>query len=154
MRVEGGQVWRVTDVVDRGGVRALTCREEVAAVPRVRAGETGSAPPAADLVVMDAPSLPELGEGVGPLAAAWADPWPGEVVVSAGLADDALSEAVRLDRPAGSVRRGAGGAVGPRKCAGCVLSGRRVCEPAGRSCPVGQQRRAAGDGDGVGMCAV
>ena len=106
LRVEGGPVWRVTNVVDRGGVRALTCREEVAAMPRVRAGEAGSAPPAApvfggvDLVVMDAPSLPEFGEGVGPLVAAWADPWPGEVVVSAGLADDALSEAVRLDRPA------------------------------------------------------
>ncbi|MEP1169765.1 MAG: hypothetical protein ABJI13_00805, partial [Alphaproteobacteria bacterium] len=53
-----------------------------------------------DLVVMDAPSLPEFGEGVGPLVAAWADPWPGEVVVSAGPAEDALSEAVRLDRPA------------------------------------------------------
>ena len=106
LRVEGGPVWRVTDVVARGGVRALTCREELAAMPRVRAGEAGSAPPPApvfggvDLVVMDAPSLPEFGEGVGPLVAAWADPWPGEVVVSAGLAEDALSEAVRLDRPA------------------------------------------------------
>lgn len=106
LRLEGGAVWRVSDVVDRGGVRALTCHEELTPMPRVRAGGAGSAPPEAavfggvDLVVMDAPHLPEFGGEAGPLLAAWADPWPGEVAVLSGLAGDALSEVARLSRPA------------------------------------------------------
>ena len=106
LRLEDGAVWRVSDVVDRGGVRALTCHEELTPMPRVRAGQAGSAPPEAavfggvDLVIMDAPHLPEFGEETGPLVAAWVDPWPGEVAVLAGLAEDALNEVARLSRPA------------------------------------------------------
>ena len=106
LRIDGGGVWRVTDVVDRGGVRALTCRQAVSGLPPVRAGEAGTEPPPAtvfggvDMVVMDAPHLPEYGDAPGPLVAAWADPWPGEVVVAAGREGQALSDIVRLGRPA------------------------------------------------------
>ncbi len=106
VRFRSGPVWRIRDLVDRGGVRTLTCREELTAMSRVRAGQAGSAPPEApvfggvDLVIMDAPHLPEYDGGTGPLLAAWADPWPGDVAVQAGLAEDALGEVARLDQPA------------------------------------------------------
>jgi hypothetical protein len=66
-----------------------------------------------DLVIMDAPHLPEYDGGTGSLLAAWADPWPGEVVVLAGLAEDALGEVARLDRPAVIGRLTEGCGAGP-----------------------------------------
>ena len=118
VRVDGGPVWRVSDITDRGMVRALVLREDLAAAPVVRAAELGRAPPSApvfggaDLVVMDAPGLP--GEsGTGPLVAAWADPWPGEVIVTAGLAADAQTERVRLSTPATIGRLTAVAGAGP-----------------------------------------
>lgn len=106
VRVDGGPVWRVSGITDRSAVRSLTLREDLAPVPRVRAGIAGSVPEPApvyagvDLVVMDAPGLPGAEGRVGPLIAGWADPWPGVLRVKGGVSPEALSERVRLDRPA------------------------------------------------------
>ncbi|KCZ51170.1 baseplate multidomain protein megatron [Hyphomonas pacifica] len=104
VRVDGGPVWRIAEISDRGMVRTLTCREDVSGAAPVRAGEIGTLPPPApvfgnvDLVVIDAPGIPQA-DGTGPLVAAWADPWPGEVVVKAGLEAGAMTERARLTRP-------------------------------------------------------
>lgn len=118
VRVADGPVWRVSEITDRGMARALVLREDLAAAPAVRAVEPGRAPPPApvfgsvDLVVMDAPGLPGR-SGTGPLVAAWADPWPGEVVVRAGLSADAMSERARLALPATIGRLAAPVGAGP-----------------------------------------
>lgn len=54
----------------------------------------------ADLVVIDGPALPGEAEALGPLVAAWADPWPSEVRVLAGLSADAMRERAVLRQPA------------------------------------------------------
>jgi hypothetical protein len=53
-----------------------------------------------DLVVIDGPRLPGAAGASGPLVAAWADPWPGEVGVLAGLAADVIRERAVLAQPA------------------------------------------------------
>ncbi|MBU2604380.1 MAG: hypothetical protein KKC43_00605 [Alphaproteobacteria bacterium] len=45
-----------------------------------------------DLVVIDGPGLPGATGASRPLVAAWADSWPGEVSVLAGLVADAIRE--------------------------------------------------------------
>lgn len=103
--IDGGPVWRVVEVREEGARRALALVRDTAGVVPVREGGRVPAPVPAtvfggvDLVVMDAPFLP--GEaGTGPLVAAYASPWPGEVAVLAGPAADDLSERARLTRPA------------------------------------------------------
>ncbi|HPE46906.1 MAG TPA: glycoside hydrolase/phage tail family protein [Hyphomonas sp.] len=104
VQVDGGALWRVDDVTDRGALRLLSLKEDIAAAPRVRAVEAGRAPVpatvfgAADLVLIDGPRRP--GEAAGLRVAAWADPWPGTVRVLAGLGADAMRERAVLDRPA------------------------------------------------------
>lgn len=105
LRVDGGPVWRVVDMREEGARRALGLVRDTAGVVPAREGGTVAAPAPApvfagiDLVVMDAPSLP--GDmASGPLVAAYASPWPGEVAVLAGPAADGLSERARLVRPA------------------------------------------------------
>jgi hypothetical protein len=79
---------------------------DVAGPGIVRGLEPGPvAPPApdfgaVDLVVIDGPRLPGETDVTGPLVAAWADPWPGEVRVLAGLAADAMRERAVLRQPA------------------------------------------------------
>lgn len=53
---------------------------------------------AVDLVLIDGPRL--AGEAGGMRLAAWADPWPGEVQVLAGLDDGAMQARAILPRPA------------------------------------------------------
>ena len=106
LRVDGGALWRVSDVTDVGMVRGLSLTADVDALARVRELAPGPvAPPApafgeTDLVVIDGPGLPGEAEASGPLVAAWADPWPGEVRVLAGLGADAMRERAALTRPA------------------------------------------------------
>lgn len=105
VRVDGGSLWRVLETRDEGARRALVLGRDTARTAPAREGGRVPAPSPApvfagiDLVVMDAPALP--GEaGTGPLVAAYASPWPGEVAVLAGPASDGLSERARLTRPA------------------------------------------------------
>lgn len=105
LRVDGGPVWRVVEAREEGARRTLGLVRDTVGVVPAREGGTVAAPAPApvfagiDLVVMDAPSLP--GEmAAGPLVAAYASPWPGEVAVLAGAAADGLSERARLVRPA------------------------------------------------------
>lgn len=106
VRVDGGPLWRITDIRDEGMVRALSCVGMSAAPARVRAVEIAAAGPPApvfggvDLVVMDGPVLPSGLGRVGPLVAAYAAPWPGIVRVKAGGAADDLRERAALERPA------------------------------------------------------
>ena len=118
LRVQGGPVWRVAEAREEGARRALALVRDTARVIPARDGGTAAAPLPApvfagiDLVVMDAPSLP--GEaGTGPLVAAYANPWPGEVAVLAGPAADGLSERARLVRPAVIARLVAPVGAGP-----------------------------------------
>jgi hypothetical protein len=53
-----------------------------------------------DLVVIDGPGLPGAAGASGPLVAEWADSWPGEVGVLAGLVADAIRERAVLAQPA------------------------------------------------------
>ena len=103
--IDGGPVWRVVEAREEGARRGLALVRDTANVAPVREGGRVPAPVPApvfggvDLVVMDAAFLP--GEaGTGPLVAAYASPWPGEVAVLAGPAADGLSERARLTRPA------------------------------------------------------
>tara|TARA_R110000751_G_scaffold10821_13_gene39209 strand:+ start:13835 stop:17461 length:3627 start_codon:yes stop_codon:yes gene_type:complete len=106
LRVDGGALWRVSDVTDVGMVRGLSLVVDVDALARVRELAPGPvAPPApafgeVDIVVIDGPRLPGETEAFGPLVAAWADPWAGEVRVLAGLAADAMRERAVLRQPA------------------------------------------------------
>ena len=118
LRVDGGPVWRVVEAREEGARRALALVRETARVAAARDGGIAAAPAPApvfggvDLVVMDAPALP--GEsGAGPLVAAYASPWPGEVAVLAGPAADGLSERARLARPAVIGRLVTGVEAGP-----------------------------------------
>lgn len=119
VRVDGGPLWRITDISDRGMARALSCVGVSAAPARVRAVEIAAAGPPApvfggiDLVVMDGPVLSSgLGRG-GPLVAAYAAPWPGVISVKAGGATDDLRERAVLDRPAVIGRLAADVGMGP-----------------------------------------
>ena len=105
VRVEGGPLWRVLETREEGARRALALGRDTGRLAPSRDVGQARAPEAAavfsgiDLVVMDAPSLPG-DTAVGPLVAAYASPWPGEVAVLAGPAADGLSERARLMRPA------------------------------------------------------
>lgn len=118
LRVDGGPVWRVMEAREEGARRALALVRETARVMAARDGGTAVAPTPApvfagiDLVVIDAPSLPGATQA-GPLVAAYASPWPGEVAVLAGPAADGLSERARLARPAVIGRLTAPVAAGP-----------------------------------------
>lgn len=118
VRVDGGPVWRVVEAREQGARRALALVRETARVVPARDGGTVAAPEPApvfagiDLVVIDAPALPGTA-GTGPLVAAFASPWPGEVAVLAGPAADGLSERARLTRPAVIGRLVAGVEAGP-----------------------------------------
>jgi hypothetical protein len=104
VRLDGGPVWRVEDVVDRGAERVFSLKEDLPAASRVRSVASGGAPEAAavfggvDLVLIDGPRL--AGEAGGVRVAAWAYPWPGEVQVLAGLDDGAMQARAILPRPA------------------------------------------------------
>jgi hypothetical protein len=104
VRLDGGAIWRVDEVMDRGAVRALSLSEDLPAATRVRSVGSGGVPGAAtvfggvDLVLIDRPL--RQGEAMGVRVAAWADPWPGEVRVLAGLEAGAMSERAVLSRPA------------------------------------------------------
>ncbi|OZB14437.1 MAG: hypothetical protein B7X53_13805 [Hyphomonas sp. 34-62-18] len=118
LRVDGGPVWRVVEAREEGARRALALVRNTARVATARDGGTVPAPEPApvfagvDLAIIDAPSLPGQTE-VGPLVAAYASPWPGEVTVLAGPAADDLSERVRLTRPAVIGRLVAPAGAGP-----------------------------------------
>jgi hypothetical protein len=104
VRLDGGTVWRVDEVVDRGAERVLALKADLPPANRVRlVGHGGVPAPAAiaggvDLILIDGPQLP--GEAAGVRVAAWADPWPGEVQVLAGLDAGAMTERAALTRPA------------------------------------------------------
>jgi hypothetical protein len=108
IRIGDHPVWRVEAIGDNGIARQLTLVEDVVPPGRTRAVNPGAPPPEApvfpdaDLVVIDAPSGVDAGEG--PLVAAFADPWPGEVIVTAGPSADDLRVRARLQRPAGIAR--------------------------------------------------
>jgi hypothetical protein len=112
------QAWRIEAITDEGTARRFELAEVTSPPARIRAATAGAAPPAApvfpapDLVVVDAPALPDL-PGEGPLVAAAADPWPGVLAVRAGPALDDLRERVRLDAPAVIGRLTAPLAAGP-----------------------------------------
>jgi len=117
VRLDGGALWRVDQVTDRGAVRALSLKADIPAAGRVRFAGTGGAPEAAvvpggvDLVLIDGPRLP--GETAGLRVAAWADPWPGVLRVLAGVDAGAMSERAVLERPAVIGRLVEGVSVGP-----------------------------------------
>lgn len=105
LRIDGGVIWRITRIEDEGLERRLSLAADVAVPARVRAGGVGALAPVVDvagevdLVVMDAPLMP--GEaGGGALVAAWADPWPGEVTVLAGVGAETMTRRAALTRPA------------------------------------------------------
>ena len=105
VRIDDGPLWRVAETRDEGARRALALVRATVRLAPARDGGVVQAPVPApvlsgiDLVVIDAPALPGAAE-TGPLVAAYAEPWPGEVAVLAGLAADAPSERARLTRPA------------------------------------------------------
>ncbi|MFN4024702.1 MAG: phage portal protein [Hyphomonas sp.] len=105
VRIDDGPLWRVAETRDEGARRALALVRDTARLTPARDGGLVRAPVPApvfsgiDLVVMDAPALPGTAE-TGPLVAAYAEPWPGEVAVLAGPVADAVSERARLTRPA------------------------------------------------------
>ena len=118
IRIGGSDtVWRIEAIADNGIARQLTLAGDVAAPERARAVYPGTLPPEApvfpdaDLVVMDAPS--GAGAGEGPLVAAFADPWPGEVTVIAGPSADDLRVRARLPQPAVIARLAAPVSAGP-----------------------------------------
>ena len=104
VQLDGGEIWRVDEVSDRGAVRALSLKQDIPAAGRVRFVGSGGAPETAavfggvDLLVIDGPRLPEEASGVR--VAGWADPWPGEVHVLAGLDAGAMRERAVLTLPA------------------------------------------------------
>ena len=105
LRLGEGEAWRISETRDGGAARALVLEKRQTQPPRVRAAEAGAAAPPApiysglDLVVIDAPHIPGRG-GEGPLVAAWAEPWPGDVRIEAGPDTDALTERAVLTRRA------------------------------------------------------
>ena len=117
IRIGEGTIWRIEAIADNGIARQLTLTGDVASPERARAVNPGAPPPAApvfpdaDLVVIDAP--PGAGIGEGPLVAAFADPWPGEVTVMAGPSADDLRVRARLPRPAVIARLAAPLGAGP-----------------------------------------
>nr|WP_321510047.1 glycoside hydrolase/phage tail family protein [uncultured Hyphomonas sp.] len=104
VQLDGGALWRVDQVVDRGAERVLSLREDPPEANRVRAVGTGGVPAPApvfggvDLILADGPRL--AGETSGLRVAAWADPWPGEVTILAGPDAGTMTERARLTRPA------------------------------------------------------
>ncbi len=56
--------------------------------------------PTPDLVVIDVPNLPGAEDDIRPLVGAFAYPWPGEIVVSAGVDAVAQTERTRLTKAA------------------------------------------------------
>jgi hypothetical protein len=95
----------------------LSLAEDLPAATRVRSVGSGGVPEAAaifggvDLVLIDGPL--RQGEAPGVRVAAWADPWPGEVRVLAGLEAGAMSERAVLSRPAVTGRLAEGVGAGP-----------------------------------------
>jgi GTA TIM-barrel-like domain/Putative phage tail protein len=104
--IGAGPAWQVTDITDQNSVRALSLRREIAPPGRIRAMETGQAPPPApsfgapDLAVIDAPFVPGVSVSGGPLLAAWADPWPGDIAVLASHDGQAWTARETLTAPA------------------------------------------------------
>nr|WP_321361343.1 glycoside hydrolase/phage tail family protein [uncultured Hyphomonas sp.] len=104
VQLDGAATWRIDDIVDRGAERILSLREDLPAANRVRSVGHGAVPVPApvpggvDLVLIDGPRA--AGEGAGLRVAAWADPWPGEVQVLAGLDAGAMTARAELSRPA------------------------------------------------------
>ncbi len=100
-----GKVWRIDAVTDEGVRRQFALTEVAQSLPRARGIAELGVPDAAavfpepDLVVIDAPALAAL-PGDGPVVAAFADPWPGELAVLAGPSADDLTERARLEQPA------------------------------------------------------
>ena len=117
VQLDGGLVWRVGEVTDRGAMRVLSLKEDIPAAGRVRFVGTGGAPEAAvlfggvDFVLIDGPRL--AGEAAGLRVAAWADPWPGEVRMLAGLDASTMTERAVLGRPAVTGRLVEGVGAGP-----------------------------------------
>ncbi|MFN7055837.1 glycoside hydrolase TIM-barrel-like domain-containing protein [Hyphomonas sp.] len=106
VRLGDGAVFRVHETRDAGAARALSLVQDTARPAGARAAGIGRAPPPApvyggiELMVMDAPALPEAPRVGGPLVAAWAEPWSGEVTILAGASLESLTERVRLEKPA------------------------------------------------------
>jgi hypothetical protein len=104
VQLDSGALWRVDEVVDRGAERILSLKEDLPAANRVRSVGSGGVPEPApvfggmDLILIDGPRL--AGETAGLRVAVWADPWPGEVRVLAGLDAGSMSERAVLSRPA------------------------------------------------------
>ncbi|KCZ85872.1 gene transfer agent-like protein [Hyphomonas adhaerens MHS-3] len=104
VQLGGAAMWRIDEVVDRGAERILSLREDLPAANRVRSVGSGAVPDPAsvsggvDLVLIDGPRA--AGESAGLRIAAWADPWPGEVQVLAGLDAGAMTARAVLSRPA------------------------------------------------------
>ncbi len=88
-----GRVVEAEAVRDGGAVaRVLASVEPVAGDGVVVAGEP-------DVVIVDAPALPGADDDVRPLVFAYAEPWVGPVVVSAGMDATQLTERGVVERP-------------------------------------------------------
>ncbi|MFN7164195.1 MAG: glycoside hydrolase/phage tail family protein, partial [Hyphomonas sp.] len=117
IRIGGDTIWRIEAIADAGAARRLTLAETPSPLLRARAVHPGAPPiaapvfPDADLVVIDAPSGAAAGEG--PLVAAFADPWPGQVAVRAGPSTDDLRVRAQLTQPAVIARLSAPVVIGP-----------------------------------------
>ncbi|WP_409894926.1 glycoside hydrolase/phage tail family protein [Hyphomonas sp.] len=114
----GGVLWRIEGITEEGAMRRFDLAASTTPPGRIRAATPGALPPSApvfpdaDFVIIDPPVLPGL-SGEGPVAAASAEPWPGQIGLFAGAALDDLSLRVRLDEPAVIARLTAPAPAGP-----------------------------------------
>ncbi len=86
----GGDTWRVVNVSDGSVVRAEAVRAGMSAKPVLTqpvpvAGVVAAAHAMPDVVIVDAPPLPGVEDDLRPIVFAYAAPWTGAVVVSAGV---------------------------------------------------------------------
>ncbi len=98
------RILRVTSA-SGGAARRMTLKAEAEAPPLVAGPEPGlraiaAMPARPALFVLDLPLLPGETDRAGPLAAAFADPWPGAVSLWAGTNPGAMTERASAGRPA------------------------------------------------------
>lgn len=118
VRDEAGNVWRVTGLTDHAQYD-VELRPDVATVPPARAldpfqrVETGANFAVPNVLVIDGPVLPGAIDDQRPLVAGLGQPWPGPLLVSAGLDVTMTTSRVDLVDPAGVGRLIAPLSAGP-----------------------------------------
>jgi hypothetical protein len=116
---QSGKHWRVDGLTVSSFEQQVALSEDVSALGAWRLLGPGRVPqpasirPEPDLVILDAPDFSGDPTAQGPFVAAFADPWPGDLGIRAGVSMETLTSRVTLETPARIARLRAPVGAGP-----------------------------------------